>query len=550
MACGFDKELLSALLDGELAERDQVRVQSHVDSCAECRKEYSDVQSASSTLHQLGRAPVPAAILKGVEREINRTARPDGFFARYRRALEGALALAAALLVVLSVVTLTEKSSPKETAAAPAISKIMDPKRSEAPDAVAKKKEFGEAEKAQYKREEQKENLDRGQAQVDKAPRPVERALKEADEKKSAPSAEGTPDGYTAKDDLKDNRRDKDAQQAKQPPAPPQAAKEESPMERKAKDEELAKGWGKEGKAPTPSDDSKQDRAQDGKPGSDGAGKAAGQKPSEPPPAPAKADREKEFKQQEDLAKNPENNKPPSPAPLPNSAPGNAPAQPAPIPELTYVVYSSRLADARDIVRSELSKLVGESQYQDGMFTATLNAQTAPKFVKALSARKEIKTLELSSEARSAIPNLAELSRRSWDDTLAMAKAATKDKGGKNGAEEFRAEGERSGGGAGGRADKPQPSDPHAQDLAKGGELDQKTPKEESKKMAEASSKGQPAPRPQGAAPAPAAPPAAGAIAPSPVLVKIYLLPSSQIQAITERIRRAAEEGNAPAEKK
>jgi hypothetical protein len=359
MACGFEKELLSALIDGELPEREKSRVQSHIDACSECRKEYADVQSASSMLHQVGPAKAPASILKAVEREINREPQvQEGFFARYRRALQGAMALAGAVLVVLTIVAITGRAPSSET--------------------VAKRPQSKPAPITQMPSREKA--FDGERALKDAKNEPETAKLKELQNKPAAEPPAILDE--TKKRNFADDLAKGDKAPAPPPapmPAKPQAdsAPHEVPAEEAKPQPQVERDLAKEEKRP-PEDPS--------------GGEST-------PPAPAPADKSDEVEKK--VAEK---------AAVRNS-------------DVTIILYVDRLSDARDLVSKELAKLTKNSTYKESVFTATMNSTQSARLTQALKTHRTMDLVEVPAPKAEAFPELAERSRSSWDESLGMAKA-------------------------------------------------------------------------------------------------------------------------------
>ncbi|HVE14767.1 MAG TPA: zf-HC2 domain-containing protein [Elusimicrobiota bacterium] len=70
MSHDIDKEDLSAYLDGELPAPRRTAVESHLESCGECREELARIKRAQTAFRAHGRLPAPA----GLERSLRRPA--------------------------------------------------------------------------------------------------------------------------------------------------------------------------------------------------------------------------------------------------------------------------------------------------------------------------------------------------------------------------------------------------------------------------------------------------------------------------------------------
>jgi hypothetical protein len=510
MACGFEKELLSALADGELSEREKARVQSHVDACAECRLELSDVQAASSILHQVPAAHAPASVLRGVERQIGQEApAPTGWIMKYRRLLEGAVALAAGVLVVMTVVVFTNDPRPVETAAAPksppAVTKIPQAKSDDAlkPPVVAEPA----AEKAQVAPPAPPSGPENQKHAFTQEPNRMKdsgaRALKNQDEtaKKALEERKGEFGGKELEKEKLDSHDGKLAQGAgqKNPPAP---AKEE--MERQGfQDEEkenkfadkTAKAEKKSVPAPMPAP-----------------------KPAEPP-APGAT--------------------PPPSDPAKDPAPDLARDRAEESNDVTLLVYSDRLSDARDAIKKEVDKLSKDANYLNAMYTVTLTPANASKLNKALQAQKNLRVVELSvsSELRE---DLADLSIKAWEDTMGYAKGGdSKREAGR--AQESKKPELKTGDAPNAATPAPAPAQMNQPPAAvRGGAQPPKAP-DTGKDMEE----NRPAETPKAKAePTPSG--GAGAGIQKPVTVRILIFPKTYAEGVTEQLRRA----ESPAEKK
>lgn len=367
MACGFEKELLSALVDGELSERERGRVQGHIDACIECRKEFADVQSASSMLHQVAPAKAPASILKAVEREIGREPQGnEGFFARYRRALHGAFALAGAVLIVLTVVALLGNTRSHELADAKAAPRPAAP-ITKMPAQEQAEKEFEPRAKT-FKQEDPVRAV------------PPEKQLEgSADKANSAPNLR--EDSERKAD--KDGRRERGALPSATPPAAakPNAREPiESPADEAKRMDRKIQDLAKEENAPT--------------------GKAAESAPAPAPPE------EKGGESEDDRL-------------------GKAKKEGATIGprQVTIILYAEKLSDARELVNKELAKVTKNASFQDATFTATMNSESSNRLVKSLKTSRMLDCVELPVDKAKALPDLAERSRDAWEDSMAFGKA-------------------------------------------------------------------------------------------------------------------------------
>lgn len=117
MACDFARDQLSAYHDGQLDARDKAAVEGHLAQCGDCRRELEEVRSASRLVQSLGRARAPEWLAKNIQDEIARSAAPPRVV-KFRRYVEAALACAAGILLVMSVVHLA--SGPAERRGTPA----------------------------------------------------------------------------------------------------------------------------------------------------------------------------------------------------------------------------------------------------------------------------------------------------------------------------------------------------------------------------------------------------------------------------------------------
>jgi predicted anti-sigma-YlaC factor YlaD len=86
---------LTALLDGELPEREAQQAELHIEGCARCRAEYEQVKFGMATLERLQSIKVPESIWTAIDAELNATrthARSTAY--PWRWALAGTVAVA------------------------------------------------------------------------------------------------------------------------------------------------------------------------------------------------------------------------------------------------------------------------------------------------------------------------------------------------------------------------------------------------------------------------------------------------------------------------
>jgi anti-sigma factor RsiW len=93
MECQTVQTHLSAWLDGELAEATGAALSAHLEGCAACRREFSQLQALDAALGNLA-APVPTGLADKVAAQIRRPRRRSGWQAA---ALAACLVLGIAL---------------------------------------------------------------------------------------------------------------------------------------------------------------------------------------------------------------------------------------------------------------------------------------------------------------------------------------------------------------------------------------------------------------------------------------------------------------------
>jgi hypothetical protein len=367
MVCSFDREELSALLDGELSAADQARVREHLKSCSECAREYSDIESASSSVRQLRDVPAPKSILESVRNNLApQPVVSRNVFLKHRRLLEGALALAASLLLVLSAVTLLnpDRTAPSATTAGrtpdPSVAKPADLKALESRKLATEEKELDSRPKREVA--EEKKIPIGGEKAAASVPESVRPGAYDAEREKPAKKA---------------------AEQRAPAPATPPAADSQNLLKEEAQ-KELAKGeWKSKDEAARRMADSNKREENLGRGGA--------------------ANREEKTKYGEDRARSV-----------------------APVREVAVVLYSDQLADTRDAARSELGKHVKEVRLQDAVISATLSAESAGAVLEQLSHRKDATLSRLTPESESGVDHLAKLNRDSWQQSLQQSRFAGK----------------------------------------------------------------------------------------------------------------------------
>lgn len=113
MSCTFDREKLTALLDGELRPEEQGGAQQHLALCAECRAELEDLRQVAGSVRALRRIPVPPSILPTVRQQIRSAPAGVTLFSVFRQHAP-LLASAAAILMVMIFVGRFERSDSTE----------------------------------------------------------------------------------------------------------------------------------------------------------------------------------------------------------------------------------------------------------------------------------------------------------------------------------------------------------------------------------------------------------------------------------------------------
>jgi hypothetical protein len=106
MSCKFEKERLSAYHDGELDPRERAQVEKHVKECPACARDLQNVQGVSNLIRSAGRALAPEELRRGLR------VAPEPQVIRFRGYLQGALACAAAMLLVFVIIALTQSGGP------------------------------------------------------------------------------------------------------------------------------------------------------------------------------------------------------------------------------------------------------------------------------------------------------------------------------------------------------------------------------------------------------------------------------------------------------
>lgn len=104
MTCDAIRDLLSALLDGELAGDDRARAESHLASCPDCRELWTLMKESRATLADFPQVGVSPDLLAKLH-AIPEAKKP--FFARFSRILlprlQPALAVLSAVLIMVSM---------------------------------------------------------------------------------------------------------------------------------------------------------------------------------------------------------------------------------------------------------------------------------------------------------------------------------------------------------------------------------------------------------------------------------------------------------------
>jgi anti-sigma factor RsiW len=96
-------ELLSAYLDGELAERQVETVEDHLAACPGCRTRLDGLRRVVRALGRLERAAPPQVLQQRVERRVALAGRQAGFLERLEDGLRG-LSLESPMVVTFAVV--------------------------------------------------------------------------------------------------------------------------------------------------------------------------------------------------------------------------------------------------------------------------------------------------------------------------------------------------------------------------------------------------------------------------------------------------------------
>lgn len=131
MACDLDRDRLSAYHDGQLDARSKADVEAHLAGCGDCRRELEEIRSAARLVQSLGRARAPEWLAERIRQEIARSAVPPRIV-KFRRYIEAALACAAGLLLVMSVVHLAWGPAEHRRSPAPDIALSKPPETSSA----------------------------------------------------------------------------------------------------------------------------------------------------------------------------------------------------------------------------------------------------------------------------------------------------------------------------------------------------------------------------------------------------------------------------------
>lgn len=115
MACGQNRELLSAYHDGVLAGDERSAVGDHIEQCPDCRAVLEDYRAMGQAFRALPRVKASPAVLKGV-REGLAGAPASVIPFRHTAVLSFALATAAALLIGINLVVYLVGPGPTEPA--------------------------------------------------------------------------------------------------------------------------------------------------------------------------------------------------------------------------------------------------------------------------------------------------------------------------------------------------------------------------------------------------------------------------------------------------
>src|ERR671922_8609 len=107
MAAHEQIEQLSALIDGELPDRERASLEAHVATCAQCRSVLSALRSTLSDLRALPEPELPAQHEWALRAALRRSARPRGW-----RAVSLAMGSAAAALVAVLALVLNGGGAP------------------------------------------------------------------------------------------------------------------------------------------------------------------------------------------------------------------------------------------------------------------------------------------------------------------------------------------------------------------------------------------------------------------------------------------------------